>query len=847
MVSIPPGSSLGRYRIIQQLGRGRMATVFRAHDPNLDRFVAIKVLPSYYTEDPTFVDRFIQEAQTVAKLRHANILQIFDFGEDKGFTYLVSELVAGGTLQDKLGPEPMSTQQVIALMRPLADALDYAHSQGIIHRDIKPANVLIDESDNPILADFGLARMLEASIRYTQTSQALGTPEYMSPEQAMGADADHRSDLYAFGVLLYQMLVGQTPFRADTPAATLMAHVHKPLPLPTLLNSQLEPRIEAILLKALAKNPDDRFQSAKDIITSIAWTGTGTPSTSLADSAPTAVIDIADGAATQILDSPTEAINAGASTPTVPLGPAGPSDLGGTQDAATSPSMPVAQPVPNVERKETPKWLWSAIGAGVLVIIALLVVLFVVSGGDSDESDVAVAVAPAVQRVQAAAPSAGLPVPTVAPTPPPVATTVPTPAPTPLPTPDIGVVASALSDMIADTEPIVQQLRDLEVDGDISIEFRSRSDLDEITRGFFRRPNVRQQVYEAQELYKALGLMDEDDDLEEILTKIQNQQVLALFDDQTEKVYVLLDGSAIGPKGELGYANAYMGALQQKHFNTAEIRNSRRAAGADYFRAANALILGDVAQVSSGYIATAMTKDDVDILREPVPDSELLNAPRIIRETTLFPVREGANFVASLFAENGWQTINDAYKNPPITTEQVLHPEKYLESEEPQLTSLPDLSSDLGKGWNEVSSDIMGEFLIRVYLEEYVDDIQAEDAAAGWGGDRYSLLNGPLGERLFVSMIRWDTFLDAAEFFDVYQVFMGIKYQGVEGFTSEGDQGSRQWNIPGETVFVGRDGATILWIIGESRADVSTALDLLVEALSPTGLAPSPFGGTTRP
>ncbi|MCH8310348.1 MAG: serine/threonine protein kinase, partial [Chloroflexi bacterium] len=805
MVSIPPGSSLGRYRVIEQLGRGGMATVFRAHDPNLDRFVAVKVLPSYYTEDPTFIDRFIQEAQTIAKLRHANILQIFDFGEDKGFTYIVSELVSGGTLQDKLGHEPLPIEQVIALMRPLADALDYAHSQGIIHRDIKPANVLIDESDNPILADFGLARMLEASIRYTQTSQALGTPEYMSPEQAMGADADHRSDLYAFGVLLYQMLVGQTPFRADTPAATLMAHVHKPLPLPTLLNSKIEPRIEAILLKALAKNPDDRFQSAKDIMTSIAWTGTGTPSASQGDSAATAVMDIADGAATQVLESPTEAMNAGAPMPNAPMdpAPAGPPDLGGTQDAATSPSMPVAQPSPDVQRKETPKWLWFAIGSGVMVIIALIVVLVFVSGGDPDDSDAAVAVAPAVPSVQAAPRSAGLPVPTAAPTPPPVATTVPTPGPTPLPTPDIGAVASALSDMIAEAQPWIHNLRDLEVDGDISVEFRSRSDLDEITRGFFRRPNVRQQVYEAQELYKALGLMQEEDDLEEILTKIQNQQVLALFDDQTEKVYMLLDDSATGPEGELGYANAYMGALQQKRFNTADIRNRTRAKGADSFRAANALILGDVAQISSAYVARAMTKDEAGILREPVPDSELLNAPRVVRETTLFPVREGANFVAGLFGENGWETVNDAYKNPPITTEQVLHPEKYFEAEEPQLTSLPDLSSDLGKGWNEVNSDVMGEFLIRVYLEEYLDDDQAADAAAGWGGDRYSLLNGPLGERLFISMIRWDTFQDAAEFFDAYQVFMGVKYQGVEGLSTDGNQDSRRWIVPDETGFVG--------------------------------------------
>jgi serine/threonine-protein kinase len=833
-----------------------MATVFRAHDPNLDRFVAIKVLPSYYTEDPTFVDRFAQEAQTIAKLKHANILQIFDFGEDKGFTYIVSELVAGGTLQDKLGPEPLPTQQVISLMRPLADALDYAHSQGIIHRDIKPANVLIDESDNPILADFGLARMLEASIRFTQTSQALGTPEYMSPEQAMGADSDHRSDLYAFGVMLYQMLVGQTPFRADTPAATLMAHVHKPLPLPTLLNSNIEPRIEAILLKALAKNPDDRFQSAKDLVTSIAWTGSGTPSITQSDSAPTALIDMADGAATEMIDTPTEAMNSGAPLPTVPVGPlpTSPPDMSGNQDAVTAPSIPAVQPSPETEHKGTPVWLWSAIGAGVIVIIALLALLIFASKGDSDDpiaaaapeiqntTEAALAPAPAAASVAAPAPA-----PTVASTLPPVATTVPTPEPTSLPAPDIGEIASRLSDMVAEAKPIIHKLRSLEATGDISVEFRSRSDLQEITRGFFRRPLVRQQVYEAEELYKALGLMDEDDDLQEILTRIQDQQVVALFDDQTEKVYLLLDDSAVGPKGELGYANAYMGALQQEVFNTADIRKRTRAAGADSFRAANALILGDVSQISNGYIATVMTQSEVDILREPVPDSELLNAPRIVRETVLFPVRKGANFVADLFGENGWETVNDAYNNPPITTEQVLHTEKYLASEEPQLTSLPDLSSDMGKGWNEVNSDVMGEFLIRVYLEEYVDDAQAADAAAGWGGDRYSLLNGPLGERLFVSMIRWDTFQDAAEFFDVYQIFMGVKYQGVDDLSTAGDQDSRQWIAPDETVFVGRIGPAILWIIGESRADVSTALDLLADALSDTSPVPTPIGGTIRP
>jgi serine/threonine-protein kinase len=137
MVSIPPGSSLGRYVLIEQIGRGGMATVFRAHDPNLDRHVAIKVLPSFHNEDPTFLDRFRQEAQTVARLSHPNILLIYDFGDDKGFTYIVTELVPGGTLEDKLGPEPMSAEDTLMYMGPLADALDHAHSQAIVHRDLR--------------------------------------------------------------------------------------------------------------------------------------------------------------------------------------------------------------------------------------------------------------------------------------------------------------------------------------------------------------------------------------------------------------------------------------------------------------------------------------------------------------------------------------------------------------------------------------------------------------------------------------------------------------------------------------------------------------------------------------
>ena len=843
MVSLPPGSRLGRYRVVELIGRGGMATVFRALDPNLDRYIAVKVLPSYYTDDPTFVERFAQEAQTVARLRHANILQIYDFGEDKGFTYIVTELVTGGTLQDKLGVDPISGEETLRLMGPLAEGLDYAHSQGIVHRDLKPANVLLGDNEFPILADFGLARMLEASMRFTQTSQALGTPEYMSPEQAMGADADHRSDLYAFGVMLYQMLVGQTPFRADTPVATLMAHVHKAMPLPTLLNPNIAPRIEAILLKSLAKDPEDRFQSAKDMITAL--TMAGGPAGPMSDDTGSVTITMdAAGPGTGITEEMTTPISPEAvSLPTARLGTG---DAVGGGDVTEAVAVGELAEVPATAtpsgKARFPMWAMAVAGTVVIAVVAGSIALATMSRSDPVPEALSVASTPAA----AASPAAALVAPTTVPTSEPAA--VPTPAVTAVPAILSIDILSALPGIMDEAEDKILTLRKFEIAPNVNVDFKSRTDLEEITKGFFRRQEIRQQVFEAQELYKALGLMSEENDLEEILTRIQNQQVLALFDDQTESIYVMLDEATIGPKGKLAYGMAYMAAVQQEIFNIADIRNRTRAAGSDYFRAANALIQGDVAQVSSGYIATVLNSDEARIVREPISDSEMMKAPRIVVETVLFPVREGADFVAELFGTDGWDAVNAAYNNPPISTEQVLHPERYLEGEEPHLTTLPDISPDLGRGWNEVVSDTMGEFLLKAYLEEYLDSSQSGDATDGWGGDRYSLLNGPLGERLFVSMIRWDTFPDAAEFMDSYQVFMGVKYKGVDGVVSEGDQSSHLWIAPEETVFMGRIGPAILWIIGESTAVVGDALDLLVDALAADAPAPTPVGGgTNRP
>lgn len=202
MVTLPTGSRLGRYQVVEQIGRGGMASVFRAYDPDLNRHVAVKVLPSFEGEDPSFVARFRQEAQAIAILNHPNIVQVYDVGEDKGFAYIVMEHVTGGTLTQVL-TRPLTLKEVLEWTSPLAEALEYAHSQGVIHRDIKPANVLVDVNGDPKLSDFGLARLLEGSASLTAKDTLLGTPEYISPEQVMGLPADQKSDVYSLGVVVY--------------------------------------------------------------------------------------------------------------------------------------------------------------------------------------------------------------------------------------------------------------------------------------------------------------------------------------------------------------------------------------------------------------------------------------------------------------------------------------------------------------------------------------------------------------------------------------------------------------------------------------------------------------------
>jgi serine/threonine-protein kinase len=257
------GQTLGAYRLVERLGQGGMATVYKAYEAALDRYVAIKVLPQLLASDPTFMHRFRREAKAIAQLDHPNIVPIFSYGEESGITYIAMQFIRGGTL--KHSDKAYDTDDALRLLLPIARALGYAHKRGIVHRDIKPSNVLISNDGRPILADFGLAQMTDTSIKLTQSGVGMGTPTYMSPEQGQGDPVDQRTDIYSFGIMLYELVTGEAPFRADTPMAVVIKHLTAPMPMPRQVNPAIPEEVEALILKATAKNPDDRFQSAEEM------------------------------------------------------------------------------------------------------------------------------------------------------------------------------------------------------------------------------------------------------------------------------------------------------------------------------------------------------------------------------------------------------------------------------------------------------------------------------------------------------------------------------------------------------------------------------------------------------
>ncbi|OKI99496.1 serine/threonine protein kinase [Streptomyces sp. CB01249] len=261
----------GRYRLTHRLGRGGMAEVFAAEDVRLGRTVAVKLLRSDLAEDPVSKARFTREAQSVAGLNHHAVVAVYDSGEDtvagQTVPYIVMELVEGRTIRDLLiSAEAPPPEQALIIVSGVLEALAYSHQHGIVHRDIKPANVIITNSGAVKVMDFGIARALHgAQSTMTQTGMVMGTPQYLSPEQALGKAVDHRSDLYATGCLLYELLALRPPFTGETPLSVVYQHVQDtPVPPSNILDS-VPPELDGLVMRSLAKDPDDRFQSAEEM------------------------------------------------------------------------------------------------------------------------------------------------------------------------------------------------------------------------------------------------------------------------------------------------------------------------------------------------------------------------------------------------------------------------------------------------------------------------------------------------------------------------------------------------------------------------------------------------------
>jgi len=260
----------GRYLVKSELNRGGMATVYHAYDPVFERDVAIKVLPSIFLHDPSFRMRFDREAKTIALLEHPAIVPVYDFGEQDEQPFIVMRFMAGGSLSDRLREGPLSLEDTAKIISRLAPALDAAHSRGIIHRDIKPGNILFDQYGNAFLTDFGIAHLAREGSSTLTGESILGTPTYMSPEQVQGEKSiDGRSDIYSLGVLIFQMLAGQSPYHAETPTKLMMMHVLEPVPSLSNIVPALPAFCDQIVSKALAKNPDDRYSTADELASNL--------------------------------------------------------------------------------------------------------------------------------------------------------------------------------------------------------------------------------------------------------------------------------------------------------------------------------------------------------------------------------------------------------------------------------------------------------------------------------------------------------------------------------------------------------------------------------------------------
>jgi len=411
------GQRLGQYEIGARIGRGGMASVYRARQLSMDRDVAIKVISTGTSDNPDFVARFEREAHVIARLQHPHILPVIDFGRSGEFVYLVMRLVEGGTLGRQIEAPNLTLRRCARFAEQIASALEYAHDLGIVHRDLKPSNVLLDEFDNCYLTDFGIAKLLAGapSSNLTSTGAVMGTPAYMAPEQWRSEPVDARTDLYALGVMLYELLLGAQPFQADTPFGMMFKHVDETPPAPCRVNPTLPERVERVLLRALAKDPVQRYPSAPELVRAMRAALSTLPDATLDAPLPRATDDQIAQAATPLPSLTAQAV---AISPPHTISP--------PRAPATPMSVPqVAAPAVAVPRKATPprktapprpqrSMRWAALLAGALVVGALSLAAIYLLDGDEPpplppaiaEDDPSATAPPATRTARPASPTA---------------------------------------------------------------------------------------------------------------------------------------------------------------------------------------------------------------------------------------------------------------------------------------------------------------------------------------------------------------------------------------------------------------------------------------------------------
>jgi len=427
------GKTIGKYKIVEHLGRGGMAEVYKGYQESLDRHVAIKLMHSFLAEDQDFLGRFQREARAMAALNHPNIVSVYDFDVQNETYYIVMEYVSGGTLKDRLEAlalkgERLSLATAVQIVLEIADALSYAHSRSMVHRDIKPGNIMINADGRAVLTDFGIAKILSGP-SYTATGAMIGTPAYMSPEQGLGQPGDERSDLYSLGVLFYQMATGRLPYDADTPLAVVLKHVSDPIPSLESFNPDIPHAVQELIYTSMAKKPEQRFQSAHEM------------AKELRELIRTEDLGLAQALPAELLrDRPTPpplhtvaAQTYSGEVEATQLAVGGPSVAGAMMEATAVSPPPVAAPVSSTATQPASRtWLWLGGGIFALLMIATLVIGGVALARLLGGNDVQPTAVVALQEQANNTP-----------------TTTPTPAATPTPFDVAAEVAAALTEVAA--------------------------------------------------------------------------------------------------------------------------------------------------------------------------------------------------------------------------------------------------------------------------------------------------------------------------------------------------------------------------------------------------------------